>query len=396
LRFAAFVAILAMTILSPAMAANLIATPKIALEERWDSNIQNTATDEISDFVTRATPSLTFTIETYLTKLNLTGGVDFERYAKHSELNERAAMFYDLNTTRPLQFTPRFSVLPSVRFAETNDPVRRNVLTQTAIEGLPPSETIVTARTKSREFTGSLQLTYHLTPIVDLGLGGGGTKRTFLDNNAGGVDSDTVFGNASISYRFTPRFSSGIYVSTGRNTFKNDTDSRTHNLALSLNYLLSEHFTLDARAGANYLKETTATGEDTSTSPSGQLSLTYRWKDFKADLLGSYGLAGGGSFGVTTHRGNIQLKLSNQFVEGWWWDLSGSYQTNRSLDTPRTEDVSTWYGNAGLRYKPARWASFRLSGDTVRQRSRNGVEGSDLDRNSVTLGIDLSNDYNLF
>jgi hypothetical protein len=394
--FAAFLAILSVAVASPAISANLIATPKISLEERWDSNIQNASADEISDFVSRATPRLTFTIETYRAQLNLTGGFDYERYSKHTELNERAAAFYDLSTTRPLQFSQRFSLQPSVRFAETNDPVRRNVLTQTPIPGLPPSETIVTARTKTREYSGSLQFSYLLTPNVVLELGGGGTKRSFLDNDAGTVDSDTVSGNTSISYRFTPRFSSGIYFSASRNTFENDTDSRTYNLGLSMNYLLSEHFTFDARAGANHLKETTTTGEDTVTSPSGQISLTYDWREFKAVLLGSYELAGGGSFGVTTRRGNILLTLSDRFAPRWWWDLSGSYQINRSPDTPRTEDVSTWHGNAGLRYQAAEWASFRLAGALVRQRARNSIEAADLDRNSIALVLDLSKDYKLF
>jgi hypothetical protein len=124
--------------------------------------------------------------------------------------------------------------------------------------------------------------------------------------------------------------------------------------------------------------------------------LTYDWKDFRASLLGSYGLTGGGSFGVTTHRGNVQLTLTNQFVQGWWWDLGGSYQINRSLDTPRTEDLSTWSANAGLRYQAAQWAAFRLAGNFYQQRAGNSVEGADLDRSSVMLGIELKHDYKLF
>lgn len=393
---AAFLGVLSMCAITPAMSANLFATPQISLEERWDSNIQNTPTNELSDFVTKATPRLTLGLDTYQTLLNLTGGIDFESYAKHSEFNKRAAIFYDLNTARPLRFTPRFSVLPSVRFAETNDPVRRIVLTQSPIAGLPPSESVLTERTKSREYSGSLQLTYLMTPNVDLGLGGGGSKRTFQDNNAGGIDSDSVSGNASIAYRITPRFASGIYFSAASNTFENNTDSEAYNIGVIANYLVSEHYTIDAKAGANFLKEKTAAGDNTTTSPSGQVALKYNWKDFNASLIGSYELAGGGSFGVTTHRGTIQLILANQFVQGWWWDLSGIYQTNRSLDSPRTEDISTFYGNAGLRYQAAEWASLRLSGSTVRQTAKNSIEGADVDRNSVMLGLDLSNIYKLF
>lgn len=393
---AALLGILFLSAVSPAMSANLIANPQISLDERWDSNIQNTSTDEISDFVARATPRLTLTLETLRTQLNLMGGIEFERYAKHTELNERATTFYNLSTSRPMQFSPRFSLLPSVRFVESNDPVRRNTLTQSPTPGLPPSETVVTARTKSREVAGSLHLGYLLTANVDLSVGGGGSKRTFFDNNAGGIDSDTVSGNASFAYRLTPRFSTGIYVNTSRNTFADNTVSRSYGVGLSGTYLVSEHYTLGARVGADLLKESTTAGEDTVRSPSGELSLNYDWKGFKAMILGTYGLAGGGSFGVTTHRGTIQLSLTDQFAQNWWWDLSGSYQINRSLDTPRTEDISTWYGNAGLRYQAAEWASFRLAGNILRQRARNSIEGSDLDRGSVVLGLDLSKAYKLF
>lgn len=393
---AIFLLLLTGSAISPAMSANLIATPGISFDERWDSNIGNASTDETSDFIFRAGPRLQLTLETYQIQVNLTGEVDFERYSKHSELNEKASMAYSLNTSAPLQFTPRFSVLPSVRFVETNDPARRDALTQDPIPGLSPSETIVTVRTRSREYAGSLHVTYLLTPKVDFTLGGGGSKRSFLDNNAGTVDSDTVSGNASISYRFTPRFSQGVYFAATRNSFENNTDARTYNLELSMTYLLSKLFTINARAGANYGKETTTTGEDTVTSPSGQLSLDYQGMGFKALLLGSYELAGGGSFGVTTQRGNILLTLTDQFAPRWWWDLSGSYQSNRSLDTPRTEDISMWYGNAGLRYQAAEWAFIRLAGSLVRQRARNGNEGDDVDRNAIVLGIDVNKSYKIF
>lgn len=379
----------------PAMAANLLVTPGFSLDERWDSNIHNASANEISDYVTRVSPRLKFTLETLSADLSVTGGFDYERYAKHAELNEGATMFYGLESARPLRITPRFSLHPSARFVETNDPVQRNVLTESPIPGLPPSETVVTGRAKSREVAGSLHLGYLVTPNVDFSIGGGGTKRTYLDNLSAGVDSDTVSGNALIRYHFTPRFSAGIHGGADRNTFGDNTESRTYDLGLSVNYRLTEDFSVSASAGANHAKETRATVEKTATSPSGQLSLLYKSRDFKTVLRGSYGLAGGGSFGVTTRRGAIYLSLGDQFAKGWWWNLSGSYQINRSLDTPRTEDISTWHGDASLRYQAAKWASIRLAGSLERQRARNSVEGADLDRNSVVLGFDLHTAYKL-
>ena len=396
IRFAVFLAVLSITVISPAMSANLIATPKITIEESWDSNIFSTSDNTISDYITRATPGLALSLETLQTTIILSGSLEYTRYSSHTELNNRGTTRYSLSVEKPLQFSPRLSLQPTVRFVESSDSYRRNQLIASPVPGLPPSEVVITAPTKTRDLTGSLQLTYLLNPKVDLGLTAGGTKRTFLDNNAAGVDSDTVTGGASISYHFTPRFSSGISINASYNTFADNTDSRSNAAGITAKYIISEYYTFDATAGVDYLRETTLTGKDTNSSPSGQFSLTYARKDFRASLIGSYGLTGGGSFGVTTHRGNIQFTLTDQFAKGWWGDLTGSYQINQSLDTPRTEDIRTWNGNVGLRYQAAEWASFRLSGNMNRQRARNSIVGADLDRSSVLLGLDLSKDYKLF
>jgi hypothetical protein len=88
----------------------------------------------------------------------------------------------------------------------------------------------------------------------------------------------------------------------------------------------------------------------------------------------------------------MDLTLTHQFAERWWWDLAGSYQTNRSFDGQGTVDIATIYASAGMRYTAAEWASFRLSGNVVRQ-SSDGIEGNDVDRESVFLGIVLSKLY---
>jgi len=394
--FAALFVLLSVVAVPPAMSANLIATPRIAIDETWDSNVFSVADNTSSDFITRAIPSLALSLETYQTTLVLLGSLEFSRYADHDELNGRRTTSVRLSTGDPFKFSPRLSLQPTIYFVESQDSFRRNQLIASPVPGLPPSEIIITEPTKTRDFAGSLALTYLVSPLVDLGIGAGGTKRTFLDNNVGGVDSDTITGNASVLYRISPRTSTGITVNAAYNTFEDDTDSRSYGAMLSVKYLLSERYTFDAAAGVDYLRENARAGQDTSTSPSAQVSLDYRLRDFRAALIGSYGLAGGGSFGVTTHRGNIQLKLTDQFLQGWWWDLGGLYQINQSLDTPRTEDIYVWAGNAGVRYQPVRWASLRLAGDMVRQRSRNGIESSNIDRNTVTLGVDLSYDYKIF
>lgn len=379
-------------------AANLRAIPSLALEERWDSNVFNAPGDEESDFVFRASPRLTLSIDAFQSTLNFGGGVDFEKYVDHSELESNPlTKFFELTMGTPFRITPRFSMQPSARYVETRDAVRRIELTQAVEPGLPPSESLVTGRTEVRETSGSLQLTYLLTPRVDLGIGGGGVRREFVDATPGVVDSRTISGNASLAYRVTPRFSSGMYFDTSYNSFDNLPNSRTYTGALTGTYLLTEKLTIDARAGASLARESTGVGDERidTWSPTGRLSITYSARDFRAILFGSYELAGAGSLGRTTKRGNIVLTLTDRFTPRWSWDLSGYFQTNRSTDAVVTEDLVTASGTAGVAYQAFEWATIRLSGNTFRQWSH-GVTGDNLERSSVLLGLTISKVYPVF
>ena len=394
------VLVLSCLLSSPGEAANINVIPSISLEGTWDSNIFNTSTNETSDYIYRARPQLSLILEAFHTSAKISGGFEAERYVDHDELNEVSATNnFDLTVNEPFRFTPNFSLLPSASYVETRDSARRNRLTQTVSPELLPSETVVTARTKVREYRASLHIDYLLSPNVDLGLGGGGTKRQFVDPVPGAneEDSQTITGDASVSYRITPRFSSGIFVNTSHNTFDVSPSSTSYTAGLTANYLLTQFYSLNARAGASRLEETAvATGQtDKTWVPYGSLSLTYTWQYFQATLQGTYEIAGAGSFGRATKRGNVAVTLTNQFAERWWWDLSGSYQTNRSTDDPVTEDIVTTDASAGIRYTAVEWASFRLSGNVIRQRS-DGIEGDDLDRESVFLGVDLSKVYRLY
>ena len=384
----------------PSHAVNINAVPSIALEETWDSNIFNLSENERGDFIFRARPDLTLFFETYQTTVRLSGGFEFERYADHDELDDDTATKYlNMTVTEPLRLTPRFSLLPSARYIETDDSNRRNVLQQDPIPGLPPSSTVVTTRNTEKNFRGSLRLLYLLTPNVDFSLGGGWEKRDFVGDVSASdeEDSQTIFGDVAVEYRNTPRFSYGAFVNVGHNTFDNNPDSMTYAGGLTGTWLLSQYYVLNARAGASYLKQDAGATQpkDEQWSPTGSLSLTYTWQYFQATLLGSYELAGGGNFGQTTERGTVSLALKNQFAARWWWDLSGSYQTNVSVANSSTEDIDTMEASAGLRYTAREWATLRLSGNFLHQVSH-GSDGSDIDRGSIFLGVDLSTFYRLY
>jgi hypothetical protein len=386
----------------PGEAANLNILPSLTLEETWDSNIFNARkfTPETSDYIFRARPALTLYLEAFHTTAKITGGFEFEKYADNDQLDETSATNnFDLTVSDPFRITPNFSLHPSASYVETRDSARRNLFSQSESPELSPTEAVVTERSKVREYRASLRITYLLSPNVDLGLGGGGVKRDFVDDVSGTdeEDSQTYTGDASLSYRIAPRLSTGVFVNTSHNTFGTSPDSRSYSGGVSARYLLTQFYTLDVRAGASYFEEDAdATGRSNEEwSPYGRVSLTYTWQYFQATFLGSYEIAGGGSFGRATKRGTVRLNLTSQFAEGWWWDLSGYFQNNSATGDQAEEDINTAEGTAGIRYAAAEWASLYLSGKIFRQRS-DGLEAGDIDRESVFLGITLSKLYRLY
>jgi len=391
----------AMACIHRAEAANFDATPSISLGAGWDSNIFNDATDEQDDYVFRAVPRLSFGVASPTVKMTLTGAVEGEKYADHDELD-------NADTTKSVDFRlvrtgPRLTFSPSARYVDTDDVTRRDIAAPLDGAAPPPGElppeSLITERVRSKVFSGSLQLSYLLSEKVTLGIGGSAARREFSENISGLVDSRTVTGNGSLSYRFSTRSSGGIFFDTAYNSFDDRPDSRSYSGGLRGSFLASEHTTLTGSAGDTYLRESTGVGGEVNEewSPTCALSLAYAIQDFQATLTGSYAVSGGGSLGRTTDRGTVSLSLSDRLSPDWSWDLSGSWQSNRSTNgQPGTgENIEAASGTAGIRFQAASWASFRFSGNLYRQQSKSSV-GEDIDRETVQLEVTLGHTYNLF
>ena len=393
-------ALVAIGILGPAsraVAAKLDVTPSISLDQTYDSNVFNTNGNEKEDFILRVTPALTFSVRMPETTMNLRTSLTSDTYYKYTERNSTSSAISLVIDATPISVTPRFSVAPSGYFVQARDSFRRNQLIPSGDPLIQPSIASETATRKSRDFGGALRVSYLVTPSIDFSVGGGFSKRQFLDNAAGSVDSRVVTGDTTLTYRFTPLFSSGFFFNTAYNTFENGRDSNTFSGGLTGTYLFSPAMTMSARAGASRTKETDTAGlaDRTTTSPSGSLSLSYAGQNARASLTGSIGQSGGGSFGLTTRRQSLGVSLSDRFAPEWTADLSGNFQENRSLDAAVSENLTSATGTAGIGYKPATWATLRLSGTAFRQWS-NGAVGTDLTRFSAFLGITIGNVYNIF
>lgn len=397
-----FAALVMMSLVAArASAANLNATPSLALSGSWDSNIFNTELNEESDYVFRAAPRLSLALEGPTTKGELIGGIEGEKYADHDELDdETATKSVELRLTRR---GPRLTITPSARFVETNDTTRRDVLALTAdpisAAGVLPVETVITERVRMREFSGALRIAYVLSPTLALDLGGGAQKREFAENVSGFEDSESVTGYASLLHSFTPRTRAGVFFETSYNSFDEAPNSRSYTAGLRGSYRASEFTTIDASAGATLLREDVPGVDETDDEwfPTGSISVAYAKEDFRATLLGSYAVAGGGSFGETTERTTVSLALSDRFAPQWSWNLGGSFQRNRSTDdqVASPEEIDTASAGAGIRYQAATWASIGLSGNMYRQRS-DTTAGRDLDRETALLDVTVGNTFRLF
>lgn len=383
---------------SRAAAARFDITPAISFDQVYDTNVFNTNGNEKGDFIFRVTPAVTFSILMPETTLNLRTSITSDTYYKYSELNStNSAISLGIDAT-PIRITPRFSIAPSGHFVQARNSYLRNQL-------VPPGDPLQPASTatenqirKSRDYGAALRGIYLLTEKSEFSIGGGFTKLQFLDNVVGGdVDSRVVAGDTTLTYRFTPLLTSGLFFNTAYNTFENGRDSRTYSGGLTGTYLFSPAVTMSARAGASRATETGQAGlpDRTTWSPAVSLSLAYAVMDFRAALTGSIDQAGGGSLGQTTRRETVGVSFSDRFATRWTANLSGSYQLNRSLDPAVSGDLTSAYGIAGIEYQPATWATLHLSGTAFRQWA-DGTLGTDLARYSAFVGFTLSKTYNVY
>jgi hypothetical protein len=332
------------------------------------------------------------------TTLNLRTSLTSDTYYKYSELDStNSAITLALDSQPPIALSPRLSIAPSGHFVQARNSYLRTQLVPTADPLAPPSISSESATQKSRNYGAALRANYLLTERSEFSLGGGFSKLQFLDNTTGNVGSRVINGDTSLRYKFTPLFSSGVFFSSAYNTFENGTDSRVFAGGLTGAYRYSPAFTIDARAGASYVKQTVTTGapETSRTSPTGALSLVYSDNNLRAALTGTIAQAGGGNLGVTTRRESVSLTVSDQFAMRWWADFTGTYQVNRPLESNASGDLTSAGGTAGIRHNPLEWLEVHLSGSGFRQ-SGDGTLGSDLTRYSAFLGVTLGKTYNIY
>ena len=383
---------------------NMDVIPSIRLEEGWNSNVFNASDDEVSSFGTRLTPGLALSFTSPDNVILLLGGnYEILRYSK-SEAEEANSdtWYFRIDSTGAWSLTPTLSMHPSVFYLNTTDSFRRTQLVPSGDPVLPPVTITNYGDTKTEDFGGAVNLNYLVTPYFTIGINGHYSEQRFsdvADNTAesGLTDSTTIGGNASVSYRFSPRTSLGILFAGNHYTYEIRPDSDTLSGGILFDHQFSPAFRINGVFGISYLKQSEAPGipEQQASDPSGLFNLVYTSETFRSRVYGSAVYSGGSGYGEATRQWTAGISFSDQFAREWFWNLSGTYQVSKSVFTTNAVNLETFDGTAGLRYRPWEWGSLDLSVNLDRQTS-DGQFGETINTYSSILGFTISHPYHVF
>jgi len=386
--------------ITAAESASLRAIPSLTLGGRWDSNVFNAATFERSDFVLTAQPGLTLAIGAFGTTLNLQGGVTAEKHMKFDELDQTIlAKSFNLYPTDPMQISPSLQLRPTAYYSDTNDSRGQFAATPVLsvpgdVQGTPVNLTTISQRTREKEYAGSLTIIYRPSEKIEMELRGSGLKHEYDEPVVNVRDFRVYTAGATVYYRFTPRLQVGPAFEYEKLEPVGGTFTNVFRESLAGRYLISEGQLLDLRGGASHSRQET-NPPVTTTSPYGHISLDSNWGTLHTYISGEYGIANEGVLGIPTKRFIGQLRINKNFSPRTNGELSGAFQRNWLGDTVSSQAFSSITGSLTLRYLLSSWATIRLSANHFNQTSNSTVAGN-LKRDTVFLGIDLSEPFTIY
>jgi outer membrane protein assembly factor BamA len=335
--------------------------------------------------------------------LQISGNYEMIRYHdSEAEEADSNTWFFRIDSTGGWALTPTLSMLPSVYYLNTTDSSRRTQLVPSGDPVIPPVSITNYGDRKTETIGGGVQFKYLATQNVTLGLDGNYSTQRFdtpADNAAQAdfTDSSTFGAGASVSYRFSPRTNLGVSLSGSHNTYEDNPDTNTLSGHITFGYQFSPTVTFNGGVGVQHIRRKGAPGipEESDTTPSATLNLTYRQETVTATLFGSSVYSGASGFGEATRQHTAGMTLSDQFAKDWTWNLSGAYQVSRSAFETDAVDIRTINGSSGVQYRPWRWATVDLTGNLNRQTS-NGQFGETLNNYSAQIGFTAAHPFHLF
>jgi len=286
---------------------------------------------------------------------------------------------------------------PTGYYLETYDSSQRTQYLFSPTAPAVPIDITQITRSHTRDYGGSVNLTYQAAPRVQTTLTGAYNRHQVITDNTGQSEYYTYNGDLAFSYQLGSRSTAGVYGFAQETRYSNDAVDDTYSVGVQGTYAFSQFFTVAGRLGESFLRNKPGNGQPDTTdqSPNGRFSFNYKKLDFNTTGWVSFGYSAGNTTGQTTQQWNAGLALGDQFLSGWWWGLTGWYQANRNIDNPTQTGTTAANGTAEIRYLPVQWATLRLSGTFYREWAQTNT-GNDLIRTSAFLGVTLSKPYSLY
>lgn len=391
-------AVLYLCFVTPASeAANLKVTPTLVVRETYDTNIlYESKGKELEDFIFRAEPGLSISLETLNNSITINGGIEVERYSSHKELDSTAdTKNINLKTGSPFQLTPRLSIQPSIRYFQTEDTNRRSQFLADNTVSIIPQGVVVNERTRAENYGGALGVKYQISMNSSLEMEAGGDRTKVEGNDPTLIGSKVITGNATFLYRVSPETSTGVFTEVSNDKFDDGTTNKRYSGGITGTYKKGTT-EMTARVGVASIVEETPGGKTDDSSPEGKLGVQYVGDRITAILNAGYVLSASGRvFGTSTKRGYGSIVVAYRMREFWTFDLSGTYTNERSIGERVSLNADTTEITTGFRYVATQWVTLNLAGTITRQRSRGGVSGS-LDKESIFFGVELKKNYQVF
>ena len=221
-----------------ALAAKITIVPFIQIRGEYNDNIAFSRTDKKDDYITTATPGVTFNYETELLNVRSNVSVDILRYLDETDRNTENQHF-ELDIGYLLQEKIR----TSGSFSYPKDTTLESELTETGL---------VTVLADRQRYDAGGGLSYQLSELSDIGLNY--MHREFKYDWSGNVDYDSD--NLDFTYRRS--FNNQLDVFTFRpyysRTSSEASEVDTYGTSFGLRHIFTETLTFNSSLGGRYTK----------------------------------------------------------------------------------------------------------------------------------------------
>lgn len=329
--------------------------PSLTASEEYDDNVFLSATRREGDFITRASPSLKAGYQSKPFTLLLSGGIDAEYFADHSELS---AVANRKRAGLELRWVPELTTTLALNVAYAESETAGELQPQTGIE---------TGRQTTRIWSVSPSLSHRFTTLTS-----GNAGYSYGEIHAGGFTAVTQQARLGVSSQLT-RLDTGSLSYTLGVTDSGGEPTTSHAITAGWISKLSRETTLSLDGGPRI--------SDGALAPQINASLTHRFETGEASL--SYQRAETVVIGQpgTAETNSVLAGLSLGLTRRLQATVGAGYSVTA---TPRAGDVEVYRANASLTYRLTKWLGLGANYRFLQQHQA----GMQIDHNVFTISLD--------